>query len=72
MRNMQGWSTAHVCWSVGIYRVVDMSGWDWDRVDIVLFAIVKGDVLKNESHHVTPFLTVMLRILLRTPLHNTL
>lgn len=43
MRNIQGWSIVHVYWSMGVYMVVGVSGWDWDRIFIVLVTIVKVD-----------------------------
>lgn len=34
-------------WSMGICMVVGVSVWDWDRIYVVLFTIVKGDFLKH-------------------------
>ena len=68
VRNIQGRSVVHVYWSMAVCMVVGMSGWDWDRIYIILFTIVKGDFLKHELHHVIPFLTNTLWILLGTVL----
>lgn len=55
----------HVYWSMGVCVAAEASGCDWDRRHIVLFTVVKGDFLKQELHHVTPFLTDTFRILFR-------
>lgn len=56
----------HVHWSLGVCVVVGVSDWGWDRIYVILFTAVKGDLLTYELHHVIPFLTNTLRILLRT------